>query len=167
MSRCTPYESDDYTEERRQYGIWKSNLARQIYSQRGQTFLRELLAALEALPQKVLIAGAIAKRGAVCPFGALAVSRSTADGQDRELVLADLSKIVVDPDLPGWEGQDMDEWAQTVLDAPNMLAWQIPFENDSHLEQNLDEEGHCIGLRAPSDEERYAHVIKWIRNRIV
>lgn len=61
-----------------------------IRGKRGQGFLRELLAALDALPEKRLIAGDLEKDGAVCALGAIGRARgidmSAIDPEDTETV---------------------------------------------------------------------------------
>lgn len=57
---------------------------------RGQAFFRDLIAALEAMPVKRLIAGDLRKDGEVCALGALGVQRGMClegiDPEDPEIV---------------------------------------------------------------------------------
>lgn len=57
---------------------------------RGQAFLREMLAALEALPEKKLIAHELEQNGAVCAIGAVGKKRGvemgTLDPEDPETI---------------------------------------------------------------------------------
>jgi hypothetical protein len=62
-----------------------------IRGARGQAFLREMLAALDAMPEKKLIAEELVERdGAVCALGAVgkqrAMDMNTLDPEDIELV---------------------------------------------------------------------------------
>lgn len=50
-----------------------------IRGKRGQTFFRDLVSALEAMPEKRLIPEALIKDGEVCALGALGVKRGYAD----------------------------------------------------------------------------------------
>lgn len=74
-----------------QYELWRANAERAIKGRRGQQTLRDLEAALVALPSKRLIAGHLAFRGEVCAIGALVAHRRTAKGEDRDVVLAELA----------------------------------------------------------------------------
>jgi hypothetical protein len=55
---------------------WRGAVASAIRGKRGQAFLRELLAALDAVPTKELISGElIDDGGAVCAIGSVGVAR--------------------------------------------------------------------------------------------
>ena len=76
--------SDDYDSE---WSLicWRGQVASAIRGKRGQAFLRELLDALEAMPDKRLIADDFRRDGEVCALGAVAVKRGRPDiGQDPE-----------------------------------------------------------------------------------
>ena len=76
--------SDDY-----EYAaIWAGRVASASRGKRGQQFFRDLLAALDAMPEKSLIAHELqAPNGEVCAIGALGVARGV-----------DMTKI--DPECP-------------------------------------------------------------------
>lgn len=69
---------------------WRGAVASAIRGKRGQAFLRELLAALDALPEKKLIAGKLEADGAYCALGSVGRLRgldmSEVDVYDREAV---------------------------------------------------------------------------------
>jgi len=54
---------------------WRGAVASAIKGQRGQAFLRELLAALDALPEKRLISDALIEDGEVCAIGSVGLKR--------------------------------------------------------------------------------------------
>lgn len=54
---------------------WRGQVASAIRGKRGQKFLVDLLAALDALPQKSLIVDELQEEGQVCAIGALGLSR--------------------------------------------------------------------------------------------
>lgn len=58
-----------------QYALWRGTLMSSIRGKRGQAFLAELVAALESMPQKRLIAASLVQDGEVCALGALAMKR--------------------------------------------------------------------------------------------
>ena len=54
---------------------WRGQVASAIRGKRGQAFLRELLAALDAMPEKKLIAHDLIHEGNVCAIGSVGVAR--------------------------------------------------------------------------------------------
>jgi len=66
---------DDY-EEPGLLNLWRANVGRTLSGKRGQAFLREMAAALDAMPVKELIAHElVSETGAVCAIGSVAVAR--------------------------------------------------------------------------------------------
>lgn len=61
-------------------GRWRGQVASAIRGKRGQTFLKELVQALEAMPEKKLIPHELVEKGQVCALGAVGVAR----GMDME-----------------------------------------------------------------------------------
>ena len=91
---------------------WRGQVASVIRGKHGQAFLRELIAALEAMPVKRLISGALqTEAGEVCALGALGVHR----------------KI----DLTDVDTYDYDELAET-FGIRHQLIQEIEFENDEN-----------------------------------
>lgn len=70
--------------------LWRGAVESAIRGRRGQAFLRELLAALDALPEKRLIANDLVSDGEVCAIGAVGVARGVEmadlDPEDYETV---------------------------------------------------------------------------------
>jgi len=70
--------------------LWMGAVERATKGKRGQRLLRDLLAALEAMPEKRLIHGALVEHGEVCALGALGRTRgldmTNIDPEDREAV---------------------------------------------------------------------------------
>lgn len=56
---------------------WRGQVASAIRGKRGQSFLRDLRDALDAMPNKRLIANDLIRQGDVCAIGALGVARGT------------------------------------------------------------------------------------------
>lgn len=157
------YEGDDCDpDEQRRVNLWRANLAREIKGKRGQAFLRELLAALEALPEKRLVSNALAAKGTVCALGSLALKRRTDAGESSDVVIDDLSKVIVDHEHEDWDGDEMSDWAEAVLACPSHLAWYIPYENDTGPRTRVGKEVH-----EETDEHRYERMVRWVRARIV
>lgn len=89
---------------------WRGAVESAIRGKRGQALLREMLAALDALPEKRLIAGELVNEGGeCCALGAVALRRGLpvtgVDPEDREQVAA-------------------------LFDIAPALAAEIVFEND-------------------------------------
>lgn len=93
-----------------------------IRGKRGQRLFREMVAALDAMPQKRLVARALEKDGEVCALGAV--------GRARGL---DMSKIVIEDD----DDYDFDEdtvptATAALFDIAVPLAREVAFMNDDH-----------------------------------
>lgn len=73
-----------------QLNVWRGAVQSAIRGKRGQSFLKDLLAALDALPVKRLIANDLQKDGEVCAIGALGCARhmqmEAIDPEDRDAV---------------------------------------------------------------------------------
>ena len=117
---------------------WRGAVASAMRGQRGDAFLHEMLAALDALPVKELHSHALIHEGCVCALGAVAVSR----------------KLEVDPLLlgpaPGFCAGDMAE----LFGIPRALAAEVMHEND---------EG-TWGSETP--EARFRRMRRWIVEHI-
>lgn len=90
---------------------WRGAVASAIRGRRGQAFLRELLEAMDALPEKRLIADDLIRDGEVCALGALGLARGQADSMKE-----------VDP-------EDYDSIAD-FFGIPNALTQEIEYLND-------------------------------------
>lgn len=82
------YECDDYWADIR----WRGAVKAALRGHRGQAFLREMLAAFDAMPAKRLISSALEEAGEVCAIGAVGRTRgldmAEIDPEDREQVAA-------------------------------------------------------------------------------
>lgn len=65
----------DDCEDWLQYGRWRGRVASAMRGARGQQLLRDLLAALDAMPVKRLIADELVKDGEFCTLGVLGAKR--------------------------------------------------------------------------------------------
>ena len=67
-----------YSEDCENLELYRAAVDRAIHGKRGQAFLRELAAALDAMPHKELISGElVAESGAVCAIGVVCKARGT------------------------------------------------------------------------------------------
>src|ERR1700722_1111238 len=85
----TDMSRSGYNDDCEQWALicWRGAVNSAIKGARGQAFLAELIAALDALPEKRLIATELEQEGAVCAIGAVGRARGV-----------DMSKL--DPDNP-------------------------------------------------------------------
>lgn len=88
---------------------WRGAVASAIRGKRGQAFLREMLAAMDALPEKKLIAHELEQGGAVCAIGSVGRARGM--------------------DMTGIDVEDHTKVA-AVFGLPHSLVCEIVFEND-------------------------------------
>src|ERR1043165_286590 len=90
MSRSGYSDDCDSQEARWTLIRWRGAVNSAIKGKRGQAFLREALAALDALPEKRLIAKDLAAHGEFCTLGAVGARRgidmSEVDPEDYETV---------------------------------------------------------------------------------
>ena len=99
-----------YSEDCENLGLWRGAVERAIHGKRGQAFLHEMAAALDAMPVKQLIAGEVVRDSEhVCAIGSVAVARK-----------ADVAELDI---------YDRHEVAKTFGVAP-ALAAEIAFVND-------------------------------------
>ena len=101
--------SDDIWEDDNRGWLYRGAVKSAFQGRRGQAFLKELLAALDALPVKELVAWELEKDGAVCALGAVGKARGI-----------DMSQL--DP-------EDPDTVAGT-FGIARAMACEIVYEND-------------------------------------
>lgn len=130
MSRCG--YSDDL--DNLALGRWRGQVESALRGKRGQLFLRELIADLDAMPQKRLIKNELEEGGEVCALGALGRARGVAlaeiDTYDYEQLgstfdiahqLAQETMYVNDEygSTPEQRWQTVRDWAEENLAAPS------------------------------------------------
>lgn len=105
MSRSGYTEDDDNWS----YIMWRGAVKKAIHGARGQKFLRELIACLDAMPKKELIANNLVSDGGYCALGVVGLSRG-------------LPMTEIDPEDP----QSVSE----AFDIAGALAKEVVFVND-------------------------------------
>jgi hypothetical protein len=100
-----------YTDDGEQWDLikWRGQVASAIRGKRGQAFLRELLDALDAMPEKRLIAEALRADGEVCALGSIGAKRGV--------------------DLESLDPEDYDKLAN-VFGIAHQLVQEIEWIND-------------------------------------
>lgn len=108
--------------------MWRGAVNSAIRGKRGQAFLREMLAALDALPEKRLVESVLVSPEGCCAIGSVAISRQL-----------DVSDVDVD---------DKDSVAAAMGIAP-ALAAEIAFMNDDdYCYQTRTDEKRWEDMRA-------------------
>lgn len=137
---------------------WRGAVASAIRGKRGQAFLRETLAALDAMPVKELAADSLANvAGQYCTLGAVGAVRGVElgklEGMEREVIAA-------------------------AFGIPEALAAEIMFENDEREQRvyverhgpprsSYDHYGLGWDVRRATGAERWARMRKWVADQII
>ena len=161
MSRFDSYDDNDGESYPAHW--WQNDLRRALTSKRGQRILRDIEAALLALPEHKLIADQIIdvvdwdENGdpvetprffGVCAVGAYAVHRKMVEGTPwNEAVLELGEEYPVEVDC--FETQQLGQ----SLGLARTVAWQLAYLNDERF-------ASC------TPEERHAGVLYWVRGQI-
>lgn len=157
MSRSGYY--DDCSDDHLAFGRWRGMVASALRGKRGQAFLRELAASLDAMPDKRLIANELQADGQFCALGVLGAARGI-----------DMAKL--DP-------EDYYSVAEAFGIAPCM-AQEIVFENDEAFVDFEWAEVEICGPLRPIDrrfrsvrqyfpdaaERRWKHMRAWVQELI-
>jgi hypothetical protein len=130
--------TDDYGEDDWQLIRWRGAVASAIRGRRGQAFLREMLAALDALEARRLIANDLVREGHLLDDGVCAIG---AVGRARGL---DMGRL--DPD-------DREAVAGAFGIAAALVA-EITYENDE------------AAWGSESPEARYIRVRRWVEGLV-
>ena len=127
-----------YSEDCEHVWLWRGAVESAIRGKRGQQFLKDLLAALDAMPNKRLVADVFEEDGEVCTIASLGKARGI--------------------DMSTWDPDDDYYTAKIVAKAFNIapaLVQEIEFEND------LD---FCAKSETP--EARWMRMRAWVEAQI-
>lgn len=152
----------NYTDEEErpgQFALWDANCRRSMRGKAGQRELRELEAALLALPEKRLIDGALVDdEGGVCAIACYAKHKGV--------------------DLSNFDPEDESDEAGIAGGMPRLVAWQVVAFNDLHCDTVWEvalgpiQRGHgqykggIPHVRPMTPEERYEKVLAWVRREL-
>lgn len=147
MSRSGYVDEEDYSG---QFAMWRGQVASAIRGKRGQALLRDMLAAMDAMPQKKLIRNHLCDAsGEVCALGAL--------GQYRGVDLSQFERFI---DTDGYcdDPGNLAEVLGNRLNAATQLVQEIQYLNDEHLDFE-----YVNGQRREiTPEERWQKMRGWI-----
>lgn len=128
--------------------LWEANRDRSLRGKKGQTALRELEAALLALPDKRLIADHLESKSGVCALGAL--------GKYKNRTIPPEPKH--SDEFGEWqESYEVEEQMVNFgksLGVPRLVAIEIVYRNDDNW-------------RGETAEERYARILSWIQKQLL
>jgi hypothetical protein len=158
MSRSGYDDYDDY--DPLATGRYRAQVASAIRGKRGQALLRELLAALDAMADKRLVAGELEADGSFCALGVV--------GHARGLNLANIDTYDVESLGPKFN-------------IAEQLAREIMWVNDEHVSEHrwIEVEicgpmrrwdvGHRQTIQVPNEcagEQRWRTVRDWVEKQI-
>lgn len=145
-----------YVDDGEQWDLikWRGQVASAMRGKRGQAFLLEMWRAMQALPERKLIANDLEADGAVCAIGAVGKARGV-----------DMSRL--DPD--DYEG------VAATFGIPHQLAQEIVYMNDEQFHgRSVEAEGPNRWGRAGvwtyvpyTPEERFEKMKKWIESALL
>lgn len=121
-----------------QFSLWQANCGRSLQSQKGQGSLRELEAALLALPTKRLVANEFDNGTDVCAIGALARFKGLKPEGDTEYEMEEVG---------------------VQCGMPRLVAWKVVEVNDF---------SDLYSFSGPklTPERRYDLVLDWVRRQL-
>jgi len=132
------FDGDDPLAE----GRWRGAMLSALRGKRGQAFLRELLEAINAIPDKLLVANKFTRGGEVCALGSVAVRRGI-----------DLTEFEPGEGEDSWD-DDVDHDALAAkFGIASCMAREIMYENDE-------------GGWRETPQERWKRVRDWVIRNI-
>ena len=145
-----------YTDDCEGIAMWRGQVASAIRGKRGQKLLKELLAALDAMPEKrlerevfddgAIPAGDAVVDGGVCALGALCRQKG-------------LDVTGLDP-----EDSEAAEWLAGKLDVAHQLTREIIYMNDEAGRHRFDPKTNEWVRETP--EERWQRMRDWVAAQI-
>lgn len=137
MSRVSEGDGDE--DFNNQLQLQQANTERCLAGKRGQKALRDLEAALLAMPVKEIIAGNLARAGQVCTLGAFVVARRMGEGLSYAEAVAELEKVVADSKLDAEDEYDARDLGTLTVNRatkagfPRPIAYEILWQSDYHI----------------------------------
>jgi hypothetical protein len=129
--------SDDCDDEYNSANLYQANIERALKGKRGQAFFHDLAAALDAMPEKRLVAEELqTTEGEVCALGCLGKARGV--------------------DMRDVDTEDHDKLGKLFGIAP-LLAREVMFMND-------DDFGYRRDLKTP--EDRWQYMREWVNKQL-
>jgi hypothetical protein len=132
-----------YSSDGENIAMWRGMVASATRGKRGQKLFRDLLAALDAMPEKRLIVHHLEANGEVCALGAC--------GKYRGIDMSDI---------------DADEPVEVAgaFDIAECLAQEVVYMNDEYYDRTLTDDKK--GYRDYTPEERWQKMRDWVVKQI-
>lgn len=143
--------SDDYCADwDNALALYRQAVDRSIAGKRGQKLLRDLVGALDAMPEKKLVVGLFHDSGDVCALGAL--------GRSRGLDMSELDRRAKEAADDEWLAENVREAAAEAFDVAPSLAAEVMYLND-------DDRGPMYGP-TETPEHRWHRMRRWVESQI-
>ncbi len=178
MSRINYCDDED---QPGQFALWNANVYRSVRGKAGLASLRELEAALLALPRKRLVRHVVACDGDVCAVGAVLLMRKA-----KSLGSIEAAQVALEKEMGAAEDQAYIETDAIGVDLgmPRLVAWKLVALNDIEIDywcayaEGPDErERQPYPHYAPhmgvwtrfeyTPEERYEKLLAWVREQLI
>lgn len=146
--------SDDI--DGKELALWRGQVASAIKGKRGQAFLRELIEALDALPEKKLVAHDFVREGAACALGAVALKRQM-----------DAAKVAEIQRACAQERDEWDHWDHNAVPRAMAREFGIARAMAGEIMWMNDECGmYWDDVAANADERRWKRMRKWAMDNL-
>lgn len=167
MSRSGLYEDDG--DDPLATGRWRGAVKSAINGKRGQAFLRDLAEALDAMPNKVLVAGELqADNGCHCTLGVIGqkrglnVAKMDVDNYDAIADSLDVNAKVAQEIM--WENDeafDDHEWVEVEICGPmRQRCYATQWCDEKHK--------RTVNVRKQNAEhQRWLHMRAWVESNIL
>ena len=132
-----------YSDDCENVAMWRGAVLSAIRGKRGQAFLKEMLAALDALPEKRLIADDLIRDGQPCAIGSVGLARGV--------------------DMRWLHPEDPEAIAKVFGIAP-ALVQEIEFENDDNWGVFTD--NRVLATDTERERQRFERVRAWVVRQI-
>lgn len=137
-----------YSDDCENIALYRNAVDRATYGKRGQAFLKELVATLEAMPEKRLVADVLVEdTGEVCALGAVCKARGFVEEGKR------------------YYGAEHEVLSQKLDIAPSLVA-EIEYENDENGRKHELVDGYWQH-QEETPEARYQRVLAWAKEHIL
>jgi len=167
------YEFDSAQEESLARGRWEARLMSAYNGKRGQRILRDLEAALLAMPEKRLIAGHLSTpNGDCCTVGLYcAAKQAEANGTDVHTEAVAMAEGWFEEDWEEGDDTDEDYGAEETVEAgvaagmTRTMAYELAYWNDAVFDYTYNRETRQTVYYTP--EERWAKMLDYVQKRII
>lgn len=133
-----------YTDDCDNLAMWRGQVASAIRGKRGQKLLRDLAEAMDAMPEKVLIANALAQGGAYCALGVVGAKRG-------------VNMAEIDPEDP--------HQVSKAFDIAEQMAQEIAYINDEIGDDYQKVDGKWLYV-PETPAARWIRVRKWVSEQL-